>query len=263
VERFLAKLERKYGKYAIEHLTYVIVGGMVLVFMLTMVRPDFALKLVLDLDRVKQGEVWRLFTYLFLPTSSSIFWILFAIWWVWIIGTNLESEWGALKFNLFYLLGMIGTTVAAGLTGAAQGNTWLNQSLFLAFATIFPNYEIYPIPFIPFSIRVKWLALINVVFLVYSILVNDWTVRAAIIAAMGNYLLFFSGTLWGLLRARNLQVRQAARRASFSPAADKATGGRVCAICGKREEDGADIRVCSCEKCGGPRKLCLEHARNH
>ncbi len=41
-------------------------------------------------------------------------------------------------------------------------------------------------------------------------------------------------------------------------------GHRVCAICGKREADGADIRVCSCEKCGGkPRTLCLEHARNH
>ena len=263
MERFLAKLERKYGKYAIEHLTYVIVGGMVLVFMLTMVRPDFATKLVLDLDLVKRGEVWRIFTYLFLPTSNSIFWILFAIWWVWIIGTNLETEWGPLKFNLFYLLGMVGTTVAAWITGAAQGNSWLNQSLFLAFATIFPNYEIYPIPFIPFSIRVKWLALLDCLYIAFGLATGDWTMRAAIIAALGNYLLFFSGTLWTLVRSRNLQVRQAARRASFRPVAEKLTGGRVCAICGKREEEGADIRVCSCEKCGGPRNLCLEHARNH
>ena len=35
----------------------------------------------------------------------------------------------------------------------------------------------------------------------------------------------------------------------------------MCAICGAREADGADIRVCYCEKCGGPRALCLEHAR--
>jgi hypothetical protein len=41
-------------------------------------------------------------------------------------------------------------------------------------------------------------------------------------------------------------------------------GQRVCAICGVGEGDGADIRVCSCEKCGGQqRALCLKHARNH
>jgi hypothetical protein len=38
---------------------------------------------------------------------------------------------------------------------------------------------------------------------------------------------------------------------------------RTCAICGKKQSGGADIRVCSCEKCGGPRNLCVEHARNH
>jgi membrane associated rhomboid family serine protease len=262
MERFLAKLERKYGKYAIEHLTYVIVGGMVLVFMLTLVRADFAAKLALDLGAVRRGEVWRLVTYLFLPPSTSILWIIFAIWMVWIIGTNLEAEWGPLKFNLFYLLGMIGTTVAAWLTGAAQGNTWLNQSLFLAFATVFPNYEIFPMPFVPIGVRVKWLALIDAAFLAYSFLVDDWVTRAAILGALGNYFLFFGGTLWAMVRARNLQVRQTARRASFRPVAE-VKAGRACAICGKREEEGADIRVCSCDKCGGPRNLCLEHARNH
>jgi len=30
-----------------------------------------------------------------------------------------------------------------------------------------------------------------------------------------------------------------------------------------KEDDGADIRVCSCAKCGTPRTLCLTHARNH
>jgi hypothetical protein len=37
----------------------------------------------------------------------------------------------------------------------------------------------------------------------------------------------------------------------------------VCAICGVSEDAGADIRVCSCAKCGGPRNLCLNHARSH
>jgi hypothetical protein len=92
--------------------------------------------------------------------------------------------------------------------------------------------------------------------------VGDWPQRAGIIAAMSGYFLFFSGTLLDILRRRNLQVRQAARRVSLGPPPDP-VASRVCAICGKTQEDGADIRVCSCAKCGGPRSLCLEHARNH
>ena len=264
MERFLAKLERKYGKFAIEHLAQFIVGGMAIVFVLSMVKPEFKDLLVLDFEMVKRGQVWRLVTYLFLPTTDSYFWILFSLWWMWLIGSNLENEWGPLKFNLFYFIGMVGTTAAAWITGGAVGNTWLNMSLFFAFATIFPNYEIFPIPFIPFSVKVKWLALISAAFAGYSFLVGGWVLRASVAAALGNYFLFFGAHLFGLLRGRNMEVRQAARRASMRPVAEKATGGRVCAICGKREDDGTDIRVCSCEKCGGKaRALCLEHARNH
>ena len=38
---------------------------------------------------------------------------------------------------------------------------------------------------------------------------------------------------------------------------------RKCAICGASQQEGADIRVCSCAKCGGPRELCLAHAKAH
>jgi len=263
VERLLARLELKYGKYAIAHLTNVIVGGMAIVFVLSLARPEFQRALELDLGQVRNGQVWRLVTYVFLPTSNNIIWILFSLWWVWRVGTSLESEWGALKFNLYYLLGMTGTTAAAWLAGGAVGNSWLNMSLFFAFATVFPNYEIYPFPFIPLTIRVKWLALFAGAWALFRVLVGDWIDRGAILAALGNYFLFFHDHLWGLLRSRNLEVRQAARRTSMRPTPAPPTGGRVCAICGQQENDGADIRVCSCEKCGGPRNLCLEHARNH
>ncbi len=263
MDRFLAKLERKYGKFAIEHLTQFVVGGMAIVFVLWMVRPEFERMLTLDLEMVRRGQVWRLVTYLFLPTSHSRWWILFSLWWVWMIGTNLENEWGPLKFNMFYVLGMTGTTAAAWLSGGAVGNTWLNMSLFFAFATMFPDYEIFPIPFIPFSIRVKWLGLLTALFAIYSALIGDWVDRAALAAALGNYFLFFGGHLFGLLQSRNVQVRQAARRGAVQEVDIKPTGGRVCAICGKAEDDDADIRVCTCDKCKPTRNLCLEHARDH
>jgi hypothetical protein len=264
MDRLLARLERKLGRFAIERLTLYIVGGMAMVFALCIAKPEFAAKLTLDIAHVKAGEVWRLVTYLFLPPTTSFLWIIFALSLTYFIGSSLEAEWGAFKYNVFYLIGMVGTTVAAIVSGGAHGNFFLNLSLFLAFATLFPEYEIW-LYFI-LRIRAKWLALFDAAYLVYAFAVGDWSERAAIVAAMLNYTLFFSGHLFAWIRGKNLQAKQAARRASFrssSPPPAQA-GGRACAICGARQDDGADIRVCSCDKCGGkPRNLCLAHARNH
>lgn len=263
MEKLLARLERRFGGLAIAHLTTLIVGGMAVVFVLASIRPEFNDLLTLDVGRVRHGEVWRLVTYLFLPFSDSAIWVLFDLYLLWLVGSNLENEWGPFKFNLYYLVGMIGTTIAAWLTGGAVGNFWLNASLGLAFATLFPDFELYIFLILP--VKVRWLGLLLAAYLIFAAVTGSWATRGAIIAAMGNYLMFFSGDLVGLFRARKLEVKQAVRRQrNSSHPPPPITGSRVCAICGKREEDGADIRVCSCEKCGGKaRDLCLEHARNH
>ena len=262
MDRVLYRLERRYGKLAIENLTAIIVGGMALVFVAEQVRPDFAGLLVLDMAAIgpPHWQLWRLFTYLFLPPSSG-WWIVFELYFFWLIGTGLDREWGSFKFNVYYLVGMVGTTVAAAITGGADGNIYLNLSLLLGFATVFPDFQLLLFMILP--VKVKWLAILAAASMGYALVIGSNVTRLAIVASMANYLLFFGGHLWGMWKGRNLQVRQAARRASMG-AAPPATGGRLCAICGAREADGADIRVCSCEKCEGkPRALCLAHARNH
>ena len=112
MQRLLARLERKFGKFAIERLTLYIVGGMGIVFILTFLRPDFTDLLTLDHRALRQP--WRFVTYLFIPPDvfgGNIFWTLFSLYWTWLIGTNLENEWGAFKLNVYYLIGMIGTTI--------------------------------------------------------------------------------------------------------------------------------------------------------
>jgi hypothetical protein len=260
VEKLLARLERRVGKYAIPNLTHIIVAGMAVAFVLGLVRPEIQSMLLLDIDSVKRGEVWRLVSYLFIPPPSSPIWIIFALMFMLFIGRSLESEWGSFKFNVYYLVGMIGTTVAAVIAGGAAGNEFLNLSLLFALATLFPNHEIL---LLILPVRVKWLGLLSLAFLLYRAFSGDWAMRAAIIASMSNYLLFFTGHWIRALKDRNLAVRQSARRAGFKEHAAPVREGRSCAICGARQEDGADIRVCDCEKCGRARNLCLEHARNH
>jgi len=262
MERLLARLERKLGKYAIEHLTWVIVGGMAMVFVVSLSRPQFVQMLTLDLNAVRHGQVWRLITYLFVPRESRMVWVFFALYWLWLMGTNLENEWGAFKFNVYYLIGMLGTTAAAAITGRAAGNYFLNLSLTFAFATIYPDYQFLMI-IIP--MRMKWLGWLMGAYVAYAFAIGDWADRGAILASFANYFLFFGGHLWSLARGQSLQMKQAARRASMREDAPASSiGHRACAICGAKEEDGADIRVCSCEKCNRQaRNLCLEHARNH
>lgn len=265
MDRLLASFERRFGRFAIPNLTYVIAAGMAAVFVISMVRPQFEALLDLDFELVKRGQVWRLFTYAFLPPEGGGFLmprpiaVMFGIYFFWLVGNSLEQEWGAFKLNAFYFVGMLGTTVAAILAGGA-GNFYLNVTLFFAFATIFPDYQILLFFIVP--VKVKWFAILSALFMIFSFVRGEWQERAAILAATSNYLLFFSGHWLAQWRGRNVRVRQAARRAGMSDA-PKATGGRTCAICGAREDAGADIRVCSCAKCGGPRTLCLEHARNH
>ena len=150
--------------------------------------------------------------------------------------------------------------MSAWITGNAETNIWLNYSLMLAFGTLFPDEEFF---LFVISIKAKWYAIFDALYLGYCLAVGDGATRGAIVAALSGYFLFCSPALLALLRGRRLAVRQAARRAAAPPVESAVTGHRICVICGASEADGADIRVCSCAKCGGPRHLCLHHARNH
>jgi hypothetical protein len=261
MERLLARLERRFGKYAIENVGVIVAGGMTVATVLSLAVPGFAGLLELDVGMILRGQVWRLFTYLFVPNARSLLWIFLEIYWTWLVATNLENAWGAFKLNAYYALGMLGTTVAAIVTRGGEGSWALNLSLLFAFATVFPDFEILLFFIVP--IKVKWLAILSGAYVVFEAVTGTWPARAALIAAFGNYLLFFGPFLLQLARGESSRIRRQTRRDSGPPSSAPQVSGRTCAMCGKRESDGADIRVCSCERCGGPRTLCLEHARNH
>jgi membrane associated rhomboid family serine protease len=264
MDRLMTRLERKLGRFAIQNLTYYIVGGMAIAWVLALTRPALLDAITLNMAAVRAGQVWRLVTFLFLPPDSSPLWVFVSLYFSWMIGTNIENEWGAFKFNAYYFFGALCTVLAAVVFGGSAGNYFLNTSLFLAFATLFPNMEIRLFFVIP--IRIKWLGIASGLYLVFSFVVGGWATRGAVLAGVANYLVFFSSYFLELLRERNAIVRQTARRVEMRGSTPPLAlvQDRSCAICGKRQADGADIRVCTCERCGGvARNLCLEHARAH
>jgi membrane associated rhomboid family serine protease len=263
MDRLLARLERTFlGRLAIEKLTTFIVGGMAITYVLCLARPEFMMHLIL-VPQLVPSQPWRLVTFLFLPPATSMIWVFFALYFTWLVGSNLEHEWGPLKFNFYYLFGAIGTAAAGWITGTPQTNIYLNLSLYFAFATLFPDYVIRLFFVLP--IKIKWPAMLSAAYILFKFVMGGTSTRAAIGVVFANYLLFFAGHIIALVKGRRALVRQAARRAEQRPQSEEREENvRACAICGAKQADGADIRVCSCEKCGGkPRELCLEHARNH
>jgi len=139
------------------------------------------------------------------------------------------------------------------------------MSLFLAFATLWPDYKL--LVFFILPVPVKWLALLDGLAIVAAIGFGEGWSRLVPLAAVGNYLLFFGPTLYDKLRRFVREGGRARARNRMRSAVHSGfqRGGRRCAICGVSADDpDVDIRVCSCEKCGGTnRDLCLMHARNH
>ncbi len=236
--RLLDSLERRFGRFAIPGLLRIVVALTALVYLLTFLNPAFLSVLTLDPARILHGEVWRLVTYIFIPRSigqpgstMQPLWLLLALWFLLFIGDRLEHSWGAFRLNLYFLVGMIGTTVAAFLFGAQFSNAMLASSLFFAFANFYPDEVIYVLFILP--VKVKWLAWISAALLLLGFITAPNSYRMALIAAFANYFIFFGPDL---LRAARNRQEVASRRRRFEESArpDEETLHH-CANCGATE----------------------------
>ena len=136
-----------------------------------------------------------MFLSLLPPPCSSYF----VLYFYYMIGTTLENEWGSFKFNLYYLFGMVGTIIAAFITGYGT-SFYLNLSLFLGFAYLFPDVEVHLFLILP--IKIKWLAYLNWAFFAFTILFGSMGERLAVIASLINFFIFFGKDLIDYIKFR-------------------------------------------------------------
>lgn len=187
--KWLNKLERKFGRYAIPNLMNYIVGITMAVYILQYILNISAYQCLAFIPGlIMKGQVWRIITFIFIPPASSIITIAFVMYFYYLMGTTLENEWGTFKFNIYYLFGMIGTIIAAFLTGSGT-SVYLNLSLFLAFAYLFPDVEI--LLFFILPVKVKWIAYIDWAYFILSLIFGSMSTRIAVIASLINFFIFF------------------------------------------------------------------------
>lgn len=252
----LDKLERKYRNWAIPNLTLFIVLGQAFFYIAGRSGQFDMTRMILVPSLVMQGEWWRLIAFLFIPPSSSMLFIFFALYLFYLMGTALENHWGTFRYNVFLLTGYVLTVAVSFLTPDWPAvNTFLGGSVFLAFAFLFPEFQLYIFFILP--VRIKWLALLAWISYGWSFFSGGLSTKLLVLASIGNVLLFFGrDILWKVRTGRRKMTEQAR---SFSGTREPF---HRCTVCGKTDVSHPEAEFRYCPDCGGL-GYCLDHIDDH
>jgi hypothetical protein len=206
---------------------------------------------------VLSGEAWRVFTFVFVPPISNPICALFFWYLFYLMGTALENTWGAFRYNIYLLIGYAATVGASFLTPAMPAtNGFLQGTVFLAFAQLYPNFEICLFFLLP--VKVKWLALLTWIGYFFAFIVGEWTIRFMVLASIANFLLFFARDIVARMKSGHRRMVLQVTRTTMPPI-------RVhrCTVCGITSEVDRTLDFRYCSKCEGDLCYCPEHLRNH
>ena len=137
---------------------------------------------------------------------------------------------------------------------------YINISIFLAFAVCYPEMQVYLMFVIP--IKVKWLGILDLVLLGYSLLTGNIFTKFAVAAALINFAVFYC-TYHHL---GHLRPKQVIRRTQFKKGAEvgkMVAAKHKCAICGQTEESDPSLEFRFCSKCNGSYEYCSRHLYTH
>ena len=260
------RLERIFGRFAVHNLALYLIGGQVMLLGLSLLAQFDLRQIILVPALVLEGEIWRLFTFVLLPPASGqlsmVNAVFLAISWYfyYFISQVLESHWGTFRFNLFFLLGWLLTVAFSFLNpNLPTGYSFFAISVFLAFAFLNPDFELYLFFILP--VKIKWFALFMWLGFAYSFVVGGWNTRMAVLAATGNFLVFFARDIVQRIKTGRRHMRQQARRTEFQQ--DENEPRHRCHKCGKTDLTHPQVDFRYCSKCAGEECYCSEHIANH
>jgi hypothetical protein len=253
----LDKIEKKLGRFSLPNLTlYIIAGQIIFYFLLATRRLDFE-SISLIAERVLAGEVWRLFTFAFFPPQWNPVFVFFAWYLFYLMGTALENQWGAFRYNIFLLIAYLATVGVSFITpDMAMTNEYIGGSVFLAFAFLYPDFVLYLFFILP--IKIKWLALVTWVFYFLAFVLGGWATRVTILASIANFLLFFGRELILKIKSAKRRMALQARRV-----VQENKPFHRCTVCGKTDKSHPDEEFRYCAECKPTACYCKDHIGEH
>lgn len=251
-------LEKKFGRFAIQNVTLVIIVMQVMAFAASSAKPKILDRLTLIPAKVLAGEVYRLFTFVAIPPGESLFWAFFAWYIFYLMGTALEQYWGSFRYNMFLLIGLVATVAVAFVTPATPAtNGFLSGTVFLAFAFLNPDFELHIFFVLP--VKIKWLAGLAWLGYLFSFVFGDLAEQLAVAASVLNFFLFFGREIVYRIRGGHRSMSRVVSKARTKPKAFY----HQCAVCGLTDADDREMDFRYCSQCSGDQAYCSEHLKDH
>jgi len=270
---FLDKMERKYGRYALSHLTMYIIVTYIAGYIIALAAPIMRQYLTLEPYYILHGQIWRLVSWILIPPSSlDIFTIIMLFFYS--IGTSLERAWGDFKYNVYIFSGILMTILGSfllygieyavkgypALMGTAFSTYYISLSIFLGFAISFPDMQVLFMMLIP--LKSSWIAVFEGVMYIYSFVRGSLIDRIEILLSIALMGIFFGWLTFG----KKGPVYQKKRSREFQKKTEKirvVKNTHRCAVCGRTSEDSPGMEFRYCSKCEGSYEYCMDHLYTH
>ena len=265
--------------------------GSALVYILSMIGQNDTLYNALCFDRelILQGQLWRLVTYVLTYGYGDYRVVLVAIGLLcyFSLGRAIENIWGTFRFNLFYLCGVLLQDVFCMIFGGWVTVSSLNMSLFLAYATLFPDAHFLLFYIIPVK---AWIfAVFDLALMAYNVITltvyGFFPYSLFPFVALLNYFLFFGKDFVNVfpLSWRANAGRLFKKKKNYAPKQDrpkvvpfpnagsyeatvatpKAPYTHKCTICGRTDVSNPELEFRYCSRCSGYHCYCEDHISNH
>jgi len=280
-ERFCYQNRNK----GIPNLMLYLTVGTAIVYFLSMIDESDTLYYALCFDRglILQGQVWRLLTFVFTYNPGNILLALISFFCYFTLGRAMENIWGTFRFNLFYFTGVVMMDIFCMLFGGFRADVYyLNMSLFLGYATLYPNAGFLLFYIIPVK---AW------IFALFDLIVTFVDVARLTAAglfpynlfpliAIANYFLFFGKDVLNVIplswriNAGRLFKKKPAKKTGTVPfptagsyeattTTAKAPYTHKCTVCGRTDVTNPELEFRYCSRCNGYHCYCEEHISNH
>ncbi|MCP5538630.1 MAG: hypothetical protein H7A53_08455 [Akkermansiaceae bacterium] len=238
----LAIAERRLGHLAIPGILRWIGAFQLLVWGLSNLDPHYLEYLLFDRSEILRGQVWRLFSFVFVPVNDSVIWVLVGTMFLWFISDSLENAWDSFRTNLFVLATVLCMAIAGlfpvpGLLSGFFAPFLFDSIMFLAFAALFPNQVIMLMLIIP--VKAKWLGLANGALLLATAVAAPVLFLTIGCAMLPWLLVFLPGFFSDVRRSSDNATRRLAFQQSVK--ASDSDAFHTCEGCGKTDVSDPDL----------------------
>ncbi len=285
----MKNLRRKFDIFCFKHrdkgipnLMLYLCLGTAIVYLVSSMTKNYVLYdwLYFDRELILQGQVWRLITYPLTTYRGNVLLQLLYLVCYYSLGRAMENVWGTLRFNLFYLTGVLMMDVYCMIFGGQADVYYLNQSLFLAYATLYPDSQFLLFYVIPVKARI--FALFDLAIVLMGLISYPFPYNLFSVISLANYFLFFGKDVLNVLpvswraNAKRLfrkkgTAKQTPKVVPFPSAGSyEATTARAkapythkCTVCARTDISDPDLEFRYCSRCNGYHCYCQDHISNH